>query len=379
MWDLHDIIGHLSIAQVAMAGTHNTATYEITRKSKFGRDGPKALRGNGALSGFLRFFGGAIFPSWSKCQRMNVADQLRFGVRYLDLRVAPYSAVSTTLYTTHGLLSTKLDAVLAAVEAFLRDPVSSHEFVLLDFQHVFLDPTDPGYTALFQSLVRIKEICVQRPVDGQTFPSLHELWKGPQRVFVFMGCNFDFDRLSFVCSRDTYLSSPWLNKHTKGDLLKALDLNAMQPRPADAEKVFLTQAIITPNRDTVLASIFSLGIRPSSVRALAKGANGELVQWFWERNSTRASLAGMHRNILLLDYPELNLAEVRWDGGSLRGSVVDICVCINLLRGLTSACEGGRAENGEGGARCGGGAELRSRESRPSPGTVEEWSSKHSH
>lgn len=338
MWDIRDAIGHMPISQVAMAGTHNSATYQITRKSKFGRDGPKALRTNGVLAGMVRFFGGFFLPSWTKCQRMTVEEQLCFGARYLDLRIAPYSDPSTTLYTTHGLLSTKLDDVLRAVEAFVMDPATSHEFVLLDFQHIFVGPSDPGYTALFQSLMRIKEICVPRPTNRKGFPSLNELWKGRQRVFVFMACNLDFDRLSFVCPRDNFLSSPWLNKHTKQDLLHALDEHALHSGRGEARKVFLTQAIITPDSNTVLAGTFSLGIRPSSLRALAKSANPELIEWFWERNTLSASSEGIHKNILLLDYPELKTVEVRWDGGSLRGTAVDVCVCINLLRGLMSNC-----------------------------------------
>ncbi|KPA84448.1 putative variant-surface-glycoprotein phospholipase C [Leptomonas pyrrhocoris] len=336
MWDIRDAIGHMSIAQVAMVGTHNTATYEITRKSKIGRDGPKALRNNGALVSFVCFFGGFFFPSWAKCQRMTVEEQLNFGVRYFDLRIAPDSALSTTLYTTHGLLSTKLEEVLMAVKTFVTEPATSHEFVLLDFQHIFLSPSDPGYATLFRSLVRITEICVHRPPNGERFPSLSELWKGQQRVFIFMNRNVDLSRLPFVCWRDSFLTSQWLNKHNKKDLLQALDQHAMQSPKTNAERVFLTQAIITPDRNTVLSGIFSLGVRPSSLRGLAKSANSDFMQWFWRRNTIKASPAGVHQNVLLLDYPELEMIEVKWDGGTLRGTVVDMCVCINLQRGLTS-------------------------------------------
>ncbi|KPI86580.1 glycosylphosphatidylinositol-specific phospholipase C [Leptomonas seymouri] len=337
MWDIRDAIGPMSIAQVAMVGTHNTATSRITRTSKFGRDGPKMLRKNGVLASFVRFVGGVFLPSWSKCQRMTIEGQLNFGVRYFDLRIAPYSELSTSLYTTHGLLSTKLEEVLGAVETFVTDPATSHEFILLDFQHVFLSPNDPGYTAFFQSLLRIKEICVPRPANGAPFPSLSELWKTRQRVFIFMGCNFDVDQLAFVCSREQHLSSPWLNKHNKRDLLHALDEQALAQRRTYAEKVFSTQAIITPNYRTVLSGFFTFGILPSSVRALAKSANPDLMQWFWMRNTSCTPSIGMHKNVLLLDFPELSMAEVRWDGGSLRGTAVDICVCANLLRGLKSA------------------------------------------
>lgn len=362
MWDTRDAIAHLTIAQVAMVGAHNTATYQITRRSRFGRDGPTPLRTNGALASVTRFFGGFLMPYWTRCQRMTVTEQLRFGIRYLDLRVAPHPASPTTLYTTHGLLSTRLDEVLVAVEAFLTDPATCNEFVLLDFQHVFLDPSDSGYAILFASLARLAGLCVPRPENGCGFPTLGELWRGRQRLFVFVGCDFDFDALPHICLRSAFLSSPWLNQNKKKGLLRALDVHAMQAVPPGGEsKVFLTQAIITPDTDTVLSGTLSLGIQPSSVRALAKGANADLIQWFWMRNAASAALVGTHRNILMLDFPELTDVEVTWDGGSLRGSAVDVCVCINALRGLPVRC----------------GREDRSREARPSHGEVDEWSSTH--
>jgi glycosylphosphatidylinositol diacylglycerol-lyase len=366
MWDARDAIGHLTIAQVAMVGTHNTATYEITRKSRFGRDGPKALRSNGALASLTRIFGGTFFPCWSKCQHMTVEEQLNFGVRYLDLRVAPYSTPSSVLYTTHGLLSTKLEGVLAAVQAFVANPATSHEFVLLDFQHIFLGPSDAGYATLIQYLTRMRGICVARPANGRGFPTLNELWKGRERVFIFMGCDGDFDRLPFVCPRDQFLLSPWLNKHNKKDLLCALDMSAAKLSTASTEKVFLTQAIITPDSSTVMAGTFSFGARPRSLRALAKHSNADFIQWFWHRNvTTNVSASSMHNNILLLDYPELTTVEVQWSGGSLRGSVVDICVGLNLLRGMQSKRKGREDK------------EVLPRKPKKNSYTEDEWSSAH--
>lgn len=362
MWDTRNTLAPLAISEVAMIGAHNTATYEITRRSRFGRDGPKPLRSNGALATLTRFFGGFLMPYWSRCQRMTVAEQLQFGVRYLDLRVAPHPTSPTTLYTTHGLLSTRLEDVLRVVEAFVTDPATSNEFVLLDFQHVFLEPSDPGYAVLFQSLLRLRELCVPRPASGERFPTLGELWRGCQRLYVFMGCDFDFDALPFICAREGFLSSPWLNKYTKKDLLVALDAHSLQQqRQGDASKVFLTQAIITPNQETVLSGTFTLGIKPCSVRALAKGANADLIRWYWTHNTAGKALPGTHRNILMLDYPELAGVEVTWDGGSLKGTVVDICVCINALRSLTA-----RSRH-----------EHCSRECEARDGEVDEWSSTH--
>ncbi|KAK7196489.1 Variant-surface-glycoprotein phospholipase C [Novymonas esmeraldas] len=327
MWDVRDAIESLSIAQVVMVGTHNAATSDISWRSRFGRDAPGSLGGGGPVAAVARLFAGGFLGAWTRCQQMSVEAQLRYGIRYIDLRIAPHPTRPAELYTTHGLLSVRLADVLQTVRRFLADDASSHEVVLLDLQHVFLTPSEPGYVELFRLLAGMQDLCVPTVVDATALP-LRALWASTARVFVFLGCECAEACTGFVHRRDAFLRSPWKNESTTRGLLRAL---AEDPPAADA-RVFVTQAVLTPDSKTVTRGLLTCGIEPGSVRALAKRCNRRLVEWFWQRNSTSGECAGEHRNVLMLDYPEMCDMEVSWDGGSLRGSVVDVCVYLNLLR-----------------------------------------------
>lgn len=328
MWDLRGVIGELAITQLAMVGTHNSGTSHISWRSKFGRDAPGPLRDGGVVSAVTRFFAGGILGGWARCQRMTVAQQLDYGVRYIDLRVTPHPPQSTALYITHGLVSVLLADVLETVRRFVTAPASANEFVLLDFQHVFLSPDDPGHAELFRQLSALSDVCVTNAVDWTVLP-LRALWAGTARVVVVMAYGVDPLCASFVHARECFLSSPWKNESTTTDLLRALaDPSPSLPSP----RVFVTQAVLTPDGTTVARGLLTCGAQPCSVRALAKRSNRSLVEWFWQHNTSFSQGESANRNVLMLDYPEACDVEVHWDGGSLRGSVIDVCVYINLAR-----------------------------------------------
>jgi hypothetical protein len=71
---------------------------------------------------------------WAKAQSLSILDQLRHGVRYLDLRIT-YQAKEDCFYTCHTLISEKVESVLAEVLSFLGK--CQKEIVILDFNHFY--------------------------------------------------------------------------------------------------------------------------------------------------------------------------------------------------------------------------------------------------
>lgn len=105
------------LIDVAIPGTHNSGTYGINLLSKL-------EPGESFFYLLLR----PMVASWSRCQFRSVGQQLRDGIRYLDLRVA-YNRRGVPL-VVHGLVSVSLQSVISDVKRF----VSAHpqEVVLID-------------------------------------------------------------------------------------------------------------------------------------------------------------------------------------------------------------------------------------------------------
>jgi len=77
----------------------------------------------------------AILYNWSVTQRATLEEQLRNGVRYLDLRLAIEDSGGTQPLVVHHLCGAELGPLLAVVDSFL----TSHpqEAVIIDFQHFY--------------------------------------------------------------------------------------------------------------------------------------------------------------------------------------------------------------------------------------------------
>ncbi|PWU99455.1 putative glycosylphosphatidylinositol-specific phospholipase C [Trypanosoma cruzi] len=152
MHDLRSFIGEMAITQLCLLGSHNAASYGISKDLPFVADAPGFLLGDSVFASLSRFLFRGICASWAKCQWMSVRAQLDYGVRYLDLRVATNPEDASRLYTLHAQISVPLADVLEDVKAFLNDPLSADEFIVLDFQHLYLTDDSDGKGKFFGEL-----------------------------------------------------------------------------------------------------------------------------------------------------------------------------------------------------------------------------------
>ncbi|KAH7646622.1 hypothetical protein HUG17_2160 [Dermatophagoides farinae] len=119
-WMEHSMpfIGHRSILELALPGTHNAASYEISGKMNFPR-----------------------LDKYIYCQDESVWNQLIYGIRFLDLRLAYDNEQKNErdrVWIAHGMV--KVDILLVDVlEQVLAFLLSTHqEIIILDF-HRFED------------------------------------------------------------------------------------------------------------------------------------------------------------------------------------------------------------------------------------------------
>jgi len=126
-----------NVIDVAMLGAHDAFTADISLFSPVDPYSAATIQ-----TGFVGTLIKGFSVKQSKTQVSGVADLLRAGVRYFDIRLT-YNEAKEAWYTSHSYFSGDFVPILEELEAFLANHPG--EFVLLDIQHVYgLDASDPA-------------------------------------------------------------------------------------------------------------------------------------------------------------------------------------------------------------------------------------------
>ncbi|ESL09559.1 variant-surface-glycoprotein phospholipase C [Trypanosoma rangeli SC58] len=345
MHDLRSFIGHSAVTQVFFVGSHNAGTYGIQKKSPFGRDAPGPFYRRAKIGSLARFLFRGVSAAWAKCQGMSIRAQLDHGVRYLDLRVATNLKDNDRLYTTHGQISVALRDVVEDVRAFLDDPASANEFIVLDFQHLFFTKGGEGPANFLTELCPLSNRFI--PAEVPLATPLAMLWKTSreQRVFLLVGARENELNYPAARIRSRCVVSLWVNQSSLKKLLRSLTklLHADLPRAGGGvpPKLYVTQAVYTPGRRSIVRGFFTKAFKKSasSMYDVAARLNSPLLEWFCSLNApthrdedTVAAPSGLntHGNIIMLDHVELGQCQMLGGTGVL--DAVGMCVYLNLLR-----------------------------------------------
>jgi hypothetical protein len=113
------------LVDVAIPGTHHSATYQI---SAFSEVEP----GERFMFNFIR----PLVSGWSKAQFRSVRQQLVKGIRYLDLRVAFDSKQNALI--THGLVSMPLKNALNEISGFILEHPKEVILIKYDLSYGYL-------------------------------------------------------------------------------------------------------------------------------------------------------------------------------------------------------------------------------------------------
>lgn len=114
------------ITQLKLVGTHNSASYTVNYAL------PINTKIYLYLMKYTHYFGTSFFVSrWVKCQDLTIYDQLKLGVRFLDLRVA-YRESDNIFYCTHTFTCCKLVDVLSDIRRFIEK--YNTEIILINVQ-----------------------------------------------------------------------------------------------------------------------------------------------------------------------------------------------------------------------------------------------------
>jgi hypothetical protein len=259
-----------TLRAVKLPGAHDAGTSGIKSTSPLSPDAPAGLR----------YLPGVLIARLARAQGLSIARQLRAGVRYFDLRVAPLNG---ELRICHAMFSGTVRKVIDQVSSFTQK--HPQEIVILDFQHFYKVPeADHDWLAEYMR-VTLGGRCVPPSVDAR----IGDLWKSGQQVIIIYTSGGGGERVyqnnPWIWPRPTTLLSPWANTERIGELKSFLD---KATRAAPSDKLFVMQGVLTPWFVSYLTSW--------SLKSLGKAYNATIVGWAVKEWAER------ELNIIMLDW-----------------------------------------------------------------------------
>ena len=291
MRDLSTEIRHSRpICQLVIPGSHDSLTYHLDKTLPVGPDTNKGARRLGNLFPCVK----SIIYKWSKCQSIDVEEQLIKGVRYIDIRIGilPRKNINSPtegdkedlskFRVIHALYGEQISTPLDAIARFLE--IHKSEVVILDFQHTYsFSGTD--HNLLVKEIQRNfgKKLCPKNEIianltldrmkeRGYQVIAIYPKMATPTNLFMWPRC---------LCP------NPWANT-TKIEILSDFLKEGLEKRD-DQNAFFVSQAILTPTLGTIRSHLTS-----SLEKTLAKICDAFVIKWLSENPS--------NLNIVIVDF-----------------------------------------------------------------------------
>jgi hypothetical protein len=337
MGDLAHIIGKRTLFEIAIPGTHDSATHRISLHNKIapGQDLPEYINQIRSVTQYAVFLtdvvAGDVLAGWAKAQRKSIYDQLCDGIRYFDLRVA---YMDGELVIAHGMVSCTMDEVLDDIKRFTDE--HPREIVLMEMSH-FGGMTDDAHATLAQKVYHafggklipndLNMNVDSTPSEGRT--TVEMVWKLGYQVMVF----YENDtvvkdsnkRLWPIGKRNSHW--PNVNLVDFGTLYNKMRHGLTQSRGKD--HLFITQGLITPAGALIAAgvakSVTDLAVigsimnwvmpsldTPKDLFHLARQVNPTVCRWLVEWAEE-----GIGQNVVIADLYD-------WDGNRFVETVVNL-------------------------------------------------------
>ena len=105
MAGMGDEIGDVPLNEVALPGTHDSGTYVFDEGRGAAPDSALTTKIDdiiGGIDALADVVMRKIFQKLCRCQNLDFGGQLREGIRYFDLRIAPHEETNT-FHTCHGV------------------------------------------------------------------------------------------------------------------------------------------------------------------------------------------------------------------------------------------------------------------------------------
>ena len=274
------------LKDLVIPGSHDSGTFSLDKNMEIGPDEPNLIRKFGKLVK-------PVVYNWSVTQSMTIYEQLRSGIRYLDLRVAYRTAdKNSEIRVLHGLFGWTIDQVLDEVNRFVAN--YPKEIVILDFNHFYKMDQAAHETLADTLLASFSEIFRAPGADGPNV-TLQEMWGNEEKVIIIY---HDYDVVdTYPCFWPPHLiCSPWPNTDDTNQLLEILNKQS-EASSISEDALQVTQALLTPQNLTIVKHVTS-----TLKDVLASKCNRQVTEWLKTLRGTKS-----HKfNIIIADFVELS-------------------------------------------------------------------------
>ncbi|XP_059476375.1 PI-PLC X domain-containing protein 3 [Neocloeon triangulifer] len=272
--------------RLAIPGTHDSLSYTISASAPLAPDCPTAVRKMEKMFGAVTR---SILYNWSVTQRLKISDQLRHGIRYLDLRVAmPVDGRdrNSQPLVVHHLCGTEIGPLLAEVDAFLS--AFDQEVVVLDFQH-FYNFTSDDHTQFIKHMQGLfgSRLCPYWPGAPEEITLRWMQALGHQIVLVYR--TDDFQGAPGLWPGEA-LPSPWPNVREPRALIGFLERGLVA---RDKRRGHVSQCVLTPRTTTVVPAGMCSNLR----RGLVRKCNQAVVPWLGRQSAGTGGI-----NVAIADF-----------------------------------------------------------------------------
>jgi len=265
---MEETLSLIPINQVMIPGTHDSGTHAINENSKFSPDCEQTILDVYAVAKDLGL--GKIVKQqvakWAISHPHGIAQQLRLGIRYFDLRIW---WDGSDLWIVHSLTSVKLTRVIADISSFAT--AHPKEVIFLDFNHFYPDNLENSGREAFVTALSSISSCLVDPTLGPTC-TFSELWATNKNIVAFCADKKICGTMPNLWS-EAKIESTWTNTQTVSTLKNALD-NVVKTPPA--EKLWVLQSILTPDTGTIVEGFFTA---PHSLKQMAAEVDDALPDW----------------------------------------------------------------------------------------------------
>ncbi len=169
----------LPLTQLPIPGTHDSGSYDVSRRSDWALTGKSQFGILTDLPGFIQnLLVKPIAAAWGKTQENSIYDQLSSGIRYLDLRLT--NEPDGQIYFEHGLRSELAAVGVADIGAFAN--AHPKELVVVYVQGInnFTPETHAKFIAEMEAAFGSR----MAPRSVGTSASLEDLWALDKNVIV---------------------------------------------------------------------------------------------------------------------------------------------------------------------------------------------------
>jgi len=305
MKDYRHALANKTLLDLTLPGTHDSASFYISNQTA--GEGPVYNE----LLNLLKFVSKklgipieVIIKRWSKSQTNNFSDQLKLGVRYIDLRAFFYDS---TWYSHHSVaLGTPLSNLLAQIAAFLQ--ANRDEIVLIEVSHTMYDRgTEQHYdelAALFLDRGGLGAMLYNASAHALSTFTYAQAVARNERVFVIFPAYAPPSPifLNRLALWNTFADTPALHTMFERNLRFIADYRLgyyLYP-------LFKLSYTLTADLWTILASIFDRRA-PQTLLELIAEANPQLHTFYYQlvQHSQRAKT--QLGNVLIIDNIEKSM------------------------------------------------------------------------